>query len=352
MTTSQTTVLVTGIGGSIGIDVARSLRRDPSIRLVGADGSPWGRRLGARLCDEVAELPRADRDPEGFLAALDRLVAEAGVDFSFVNPDPELEALGRLDQLPTGGHAVPPAAVTAVCLDKAATVAAAGPELAALFPATRPVASLDELPAVFEELAPPLWLRATIGPGGRGSLPVEEPEEARSWIRYWQRRGRADRWVAQELLPGRNFNWTGLYAGGELVVTAAMERLRYFLAEPAVSGVSGQVALCATVAPQPFRSDCDRVVRALDPRPHGLYSVDLREDREGRPRVTEVNPRLAGRPWLYSNAGINLPLAAVRALRGEDPGDALAPEGLEIGVHLYRQLDVEPVFDPPRETAP
>ena len=339
----MTRVLVTGIGGSIGIDVARSLARDPSIRIFGSDASPWGRRLGERLCHEIVDLPRAPADPPAYLAAIAALVDRQGIDFAFISPDPEIESLVKAGALPAVPHAVPPLDVTDACLDKAKTVARAG--LPELFPWTFPLAGADDLEAAFAQRRPPFWLRATIGPGGRGSLPIATPEEGRSWIAYWQRRGRADKWVLQEFLPGRNYNWTGLYRRGTLHVTAAMERLRYFLGDGPVSGVSGQVSLCATVDPARFESVADRVVRALDPAPHGLYSVDLREDAAGDPRVTEINPRLAGRPWLYTQAGVNLALATVRVLLGGDAGDAVAPGGLRPDVHLYRQLDVEPVFN-------
>jgi hypothetical protein len=61
--------------------------------------------------------------------------------------------------------------------------------------------------------------------------------------------------------------------------------------------------------------------------------------------VTEVNPRLAARPWLYTNAGVNLPLAAIRALTDQPVGDALT--GWQVGLHLHRQLDIDPVIAVP-----
>lgn len=338
----MTTVLITGIGGSIGIDISRSLRRDSSIRIVGADGNPWGRRLGERLCDAVVDVPRADRDAKAYAAALSRVIADENVDFVFINPDPELQAVAKSGYLPPCAHATPPPAVTGVCLDKSATVAAAKrlPE----FPQTAEFSSVEDLGEIFSRFTPPLWLRATVGPGGRGSLPVESQEEAAAWIRYWQKRGRADRWMIQELLPGRNYNWTGVYVDGSLESMASMERLKYFLGEPTVSGVSGQVSLCATVDPSRFERTADTVVRSLVSNPHGLYSVDLREDAKGDPKVTEVNPRLAGRPWLYTNAGVNIPLLTVRRFLGRPVGDAVDSTGFKIGLHLFRQLDVDPVF--------
>lgn len=343
-----TTVLVTGIGGSIGIDVARSLARDPDVRVVGADSNEWGRRIGRRLCADVLDLPRADRGPKAWLDGLLAARESAGADFLFVNPDPELEALAELGEPLPPPHALPPTAVVATTLDKAATVRAAGRPHR--FPQTIELSGPAELDEAFRRLTPPLWLRATVGPGGRGSLPVEDVDEARWWMTYWQRRGRADRWVIQELLPGRNLNWTGLYVSGHLVAQASMERLAYFLGGTTVSGVSGQVSRCATVDPAACGKVSDEVVRAIDPTPHGIYSVDLRGDRDGVARVTEVNPRLAGRPWLYTEAGVNLPLAAVRALTGGPVGDAVSPGGLALGLHLHRQLDVDPVVGSPEDS--
>jgi len=344
----MTTVLVTGLGGSIAIDVCRSLRRDPSIRLVGCDANPWGIRQAGHLVDVAVAVPRGDRDPAGFHAALCELIGAHAVDFAFVNPDPELEALAGLGRPLPCADAMPPLDTVGITLDKARTVARCGAALADAFPATVELTGEADLDAAFARLEPPLWMRSAVGAGGRGSLIVDTADEARAWMRYWDRRGKGYQWVVQELLPGANVNWTGIYAHGRLVATAAMERLRYFLGGVTASGVSGQVSECATVDPDGYREVSDRVVRALDAEPHGIYSVDLRHDRRGRPLVTEVNPRLAGRPWLYSNAGVNLALAAVRALgHGADPGDAIEPGGLRPGIHLYRQLDIDPVIGPP-----
>ncbi len=334
-------VLITGIGGSIGIDVARSLRADADVRVIGCDANEWGLRQTRSLVNVAALVPRADREPRAYLDALRGLVAAHEVGFAFVNPDPELESLAALGENLPCASSMPPIETVGVTLDKARTVARAGE--AGAFPATVEVASEAGLAAAFAELGSPLWMRSAVGAGGRGSLVVEDADEAGAWMRYWNRRGKDYQWVLQEYLPGANINWTGIYVGGQLVVTAAMERLAYFLGGTTASGVSGQVSRCGTVDPAAYRELCDRVVRALDASPHGVYSVDLRHDAHDQPRVTEVNPRLAGRPWLYTNAGVNLPLAAARAFTGAPIGDAVATSGLALGLELYRQLDVDPV---------
>jgi biotin carboxylase len=330
-------VLITGIGGSIGIDVARSLRSLDQCHLIGSDRSWSGLQWGARLCDEVVELPSASAvGDDGFVEVLDRRVRQLDIDYVFVNPDSELGALARSNWSAPCRTSAPPPSVVALCLDKGATVESVGD--ADLFPGTRRVSDDSQVVAAFEALGHPLWLRPVSGAGGRRSMVVDSTDEAQSWIQYWRRRGEEPDWLIQEFLPGRNINWSGIYMDGALVGSAAMERLAYFLGDVTPTGVSGQVSRCATVDPDLVFRTADAVVRRLMAVPDGIFSVDFREDGAAVARVTEVNPRLAGRPWLYTTAGANLAAAAVGADGPSACGQAV------IGVELYRQLDVDPLF--------
>ncbi len=368
-------VLVTGAGGSIGIDVCRSLAHLPEVELLGAEASPWGARLAGRFCTQVVPLPRADREgPEAFCQALARQVDTLGVDFVWINPDPELQAVAWCGRQPPCAHPLPGREVLQACLDKEITGsrlqrAKLAPETLALeveLPAGADVPGPDAAPpaevsqvaqsllpqleGAFARLGVPLWVRPGSGAGGIGSLRVDQPREAAFWVALWSVRHGVRRWVVQEYLPGRNFNCTLLYASGELVAWAAMQRLGYFLAETAPSGITGQVKLCRTVEQPHVLAAARQAVRLLGAQPHGIYSVDLREDVQGRPKVTEINPRLAGRPWLYTQAGCNLPWLAVQVLSGAEP-EGTRPHRPRPGWTLYRQLDCQPLILPPGETA-
>ncbi len=368
-------VLVTGAGGSIGIDVCRSLADAPGVELVGAEASPWGARLARRFCSQVVLLPRPDRDgPEAFCQALARQIEALGVDFVWINPDPELEAVARCGWQPPCAHPLPGPEVLRACLDKETTgrrlqPSGLAPETLALeveLPPGAGVAAgedsppanvclvaqtlLPQLEEAFGRLDLPLWVRPGSGAGGIGSLRVDQPQEAAFWVALWSVRRGVRRWVVQEYLPGGNFNCTLLYAAGRLVAWAAMQRLGYFLAETAPSGITGQVKLCRTVQQPDLLAAARQAAELLDAQPHGIYSVDLRQDVQGRPRVTEINPRLAGRPWLYTRAGCNLPQLALRVLQGTEPEDA-RPCCPRPGWTLYRQLDCHPLIVPPGETA-
>lgn len=338
---SRPRILVTSAASSPGIDIARSLRRDPGLEVVGADAAPHGRAMAGRICHRTISLPVAAENPEAYADALDEAAADA--DFLFLSLDAEVEALVGIDRVPACPTPVP-FRCARVILDKERT-AAALPD--ALVPATARVEGAEGLADALERVPPPVWLRPATGTSGQGSLRVDGVEEGRAWMEFWRRRGLEAAWMVQEFLPGRNVNWTGLYRDGELLAAASMERTAYFLAKVSVSGITGQVSRCETVELPAFSEASRRAVAALDPAATGLYSVDLRGDVDGAPRVTEVNPRPAGRPWLYTEAGANLPLAAFRALTGRAIGDAVAPGAPEIGVRLHRQIDVEPLVERP-----
>ncbi len=55
----------------------------------------------------------------------------------------------------------------------------------------------------------------------------------------------------------------------------------------------------------------------------GVVNVQAKMDRDGRPGLLEVNARFPGTMALTQAAGIDMPLLAVRALRGVDLPDRL-----------------------------
>ena len=132
----MTRVLVTSIGGSPGIDVARCLRRDPSVHIVGADANAWGRQLGQRLCDEVIPLPSARADAVAWLDAV--VDASRGVDFVFLGLDLEIEALAEAGTPLPVATALAPMHVLPLLVDKAKTERAASCRAPSSFRARQP----------------------------------------------------------------------------------------------------------------------------------------------------------------------------------------------------------------------
>nr|AIF04738.1 carbamoyl-phosphate synthase large subunit (carB, CPA2) [uncultured marine group II/III euryarchaeote KM3_176_D09] len=332
-------VLVTGIGGNIGMDLARSLRQAEHA-VVGTDMDPRNLLIGQQVADAVHPAPPA-RSP-GYYDALNAIIADEGVTLVLCNPDGELELVSpQRDRLVAPLFALPERLV-ATFLDKGRTVEFL--DGLAATPRTLAVRGAADLARAFEKLEPPLWLRATAGAGGRGSILVRELDEATAWLHYW--REHRWEWLAQEYLPGRNFNWTGILWEGELVTSGSSERLDYLMAAAAVSGITGNIRTGRTLHDERLNVIGAAICERLDGS--GTVSVDLREDRDGNPLVTEINARFAARPWLYTGAGANFAAAIIELAEGRRP-QMPKFDAPQAGMLEIRQVDAEPVIIPEAE---
>jgi carbamoyl-phosphate synthase large subunit len=154
---------------------------------------------------------------------------------------------------------------------------------------TMEINSERDVRRAFEEFGSPVWIRARHGAGGRGSTPAPDVETALSWINYWKGRGVNWKFIAQENLPGRNIGFHSLWKDGELVTSMARERLEYIYPHLAPSGVTGTPAVQRTIHDENVNKIATEAVLAIDPNFSGIACVDLKEDREGVPCVTEIN---------------------------------------------------------------
>jgi hypothetical protein len=79
----------------------------------------------------------------------------------------------------------------------------------------------------------------------------------------------------------------------------------------------------------------------VDPQATGVFCVDLKEDEDGRPLVTEIN---AGRFFTTSNfiaeAGANMPYQYVRLVYGEDVNGLPPHDAVEEGLYWVRMIDM------------
>lgn len=342
----MTTVLVTGAGGPLGSNVARSLRKAPvPLTLVGTDANRW--HLPLALTDRVVKIPLA-KDRAGYARALQQLVDE-GARVVIPTHPVEVRAVAELveaGKLRGAQVALPRLAVLERADDKFATQRALD---AAGVPVPRTIL-LDgeaDLARAFKEYAPPIWVRGSGAPGlgiGGAALPCRDEGVARAWVAH---HGGWGKMVACEYLPGANLTWMSAWDHGRLLVAASRERLEYVLPHVSPSGVTGAPAVTRTIR----RTDVNQIgaaaVRALDDAPHGVYFVDLKEDAGGRACVTEINAGRCGTTvHFYTEAGMNFPWLLVCLATGgdlswlpADPQDCV-PEDL----YWVRTLDCGPVL--------
>ncbi|MBO6575838.1 MAG: ATP-grasp domain-containing protein [Rhodothermales bacterium] len=341
-------ILVTGAGGNAARNFIASLRMAPEpFYIVGTDTNTF--HLACTDSDASYVVPRCD-DP-GYEEALLAIVAMERVSLIHPQPDSEVGWLSEhRDHFP-GLLFLPEHADVVACQDKMhcnRMLAAAG------VPAPRSIrvhAHLD-----FEDSVRTLmgrsgkvWVRAIRGAGSRAALPVTTGEQAFNWVRYWaaNRASATTDFMLSTFLPGAEFAFQSVWYDGELLTSMARERTEYLMGNLMPSGQSSSPSIARTVHRDDVNEIASAAVRAVSPKPHGIYCVDLKEDDDGTPSVTEIN---TGRFFTTSNffaaAGSNMPYYYVRLAFGErvdglEPFNACEPDlywvrGVDRKPHLFK----------------
>jgi biotin carboxylase len=335
-------ILVTGAGGAAAANFVHSLRLAPEpFFVVGSDASKFHLELAP--VDARYLLPRADGP--GYLEELNGLVAEERIDVVHPQPEQEVLELARNHDRVGAATLLPSVEAVALCQDKAAfaaRIAEAGLP-APRFARPRTEDELRDATASILGTRERAWVRAVRGAGARASLPVSSPEQAIAWVRYWiEMRGlEVSDFMVSEFLPGREFAFQSVWLDGELVTSAARERLEYVFGHLMPSGQSSSPSVARTVHREDVNELAARAVEAVDPRATGVFCVDLKEDEQSRPLVTEIN---AGRFFTTSNflaeAGANMPYEYVRLALGESPNGLARFDAVEPDLYWVRMIDM------------
>jgi carbamoyl-phosphate synthase large subunit len=334
-------ILVTGAGGPAGVNFIRSLRAaDEPMWIVGSDVS--ARHLEWPQVDAAYVAPRCD-DP-GYEAFLLDLVEREEIELVHPQPDVEVQAISRLRERLPARVLLPARETVELLRDKQRSGEVWRRAGIAEAPSLL-VDSRADLEEAAQRLGLPFWLRATEGAGGIGSTPVDDVEVAEHWMAYWRLRGKAWRWVAQELLPGANLAFTSLWSDGQLVTSQVRERVEYIYPYLAPSGVTGTPVDAVTVHRPDVDDIATRAVLAVDSEATGVFCVDLKEDAAGVPRPTEINcGRFFTTSYFFTAAGINIPHLYVMLAFGERLPEVPRHGAIPPGVHWLRHIDCPAVL--------
>jgi hypothetical protein len=310
-------ILVTGACGVTPRAIARSLRASSHLsdaRLVGADrgGNWYGFYEG--LYDRVYRVSQPS-DP-GYEELVAEVCEQERIDVAIVGPEAEvLFWSGREFPVPA---VLPPPGFVEIAISKSKLYDAL--RETGLVPKYR-IVGRDELLARrgLDLEQGSVWLRdyADASSSGIGSIQVTEPEEAYAWAYL---NPEIPSFMVAEHLPGRNIAASLLFREGELLKAGCYERLEYFMGHLAASGVTGNINRGRLVNDEPARAVAEQAVRFVcdltDEDAHGLLTVDLREDRAGELKVTEINVRHVAATSALASGGANLAEAQVLATLG------------------------------------
>lgn len=340
-------VFVTGAGGIAGVNFVRALNASRrNYRVVGGDNSKYY----VEFPDLAARYLTPRHDSPDFTKRIAALAKRERV--SFIHPQPSSEALvlsEHRQELPAPVF-LPDSSVMRTGQDK---LESQQKLRESSVPVARTIAlkDLDGVRSAFEKFTPPVWVRARHGAGGRLSLQCASEKQAFHWVALWESRGVPfSEFIVQELLPGRNMAWDSIWKGGRLVTSYSRERLEYPLKHVSPSGITGTPSVARTVHDASVSRLGESAVKAIDQRPEGAFSVDIKDDVNGRPCVTEVDAgkfhttmplwgfvayRHLGLPW-YSN----LADLYVRLGMGEEVPDGVQKRDLlPAGYYMIRNID-------------
>jgi len=315
-----TTILMLGAGGSAASNVLDALRlSNPDLDVVGADCSPI--HLHLSRADTRVVVPRAGED--GYLGALSATVMKYGVELIHAQPDPDVRVLGAIRGRVPARTFLPSQEALDVAGEKASFNAAMH-SAGVPAPETISFANSEELRSGVASLVSRFgraWVRARVGAGSRGALPVRSAGQAIAWVEWWaaERGLGAGDFVASEYLPGREFAYESVWQNGRLVAAQARERLEYFYGHVTPSGQTSSAAVARTVRDERVDLLGQDAVLALDASPQGVYHVDMKEAIDGTLKVTEINAgRFPTTCNFFAHAGLNLPALYLRCALGEE----------------------------------
>ena len=338
-----------GAGGAPSNNFIRSLRESARGHyLIGASSVPSDLMLAD--VDEKHVVPNATAPT--YKKCILALLARTRPAFMHVQSDYEVLAVSRIrEEIGSLGVRLflPSAQTIENCVDKEKSYriwAAAGLPV----PRTILLNTPDDLTRAFSELGARIWIRATVGGGGRGALPVASFEFARSWIDEY---GGWGSFTAAELLTERTVTWQSIWYDGGLIVAQARRRHKWNYGNRTLSGVTGITGVGETCSDEDVTRTALDAIAAVDSRPHGVFCVDMTYDRSGVPNPTEINiGRFFTTSYFFTKAGLNFPeIYCDLGLEGRFPSLERKINPLPDGLVWIRGMDVTPVLTTREELA-
>lgn len=346
-------ILVLTAGGGTSNNLVRSLKHaDKGLTLLGCSSDRFFLHLSpAEKRYLVPSLERGDDAAlSHFDAALRALVANARVDLILPGSDADVMLLATLSERR--------AFDCHICLPARATIESCEDKFflnqiliknSVAVPRTYAVSDKKSLFDAWEALAPKClaWCRLRRGFASRGATKVSSAQQAWDWISYWHtmRDVAVEDFTLSEFLPGRDYNVQGLWNNGRLMLMKMCERLSYLNAGHNPSGMASTPALAKTVWEPEAIKVCEAALLAVDPRAHGVFNFDLKENGAGVPCLTEINAgRFAMISNLYNLSGCHNMASAFLRMAFGDPVKIDNPYGDGIGYYLIRELDSEPLI--------
>ena len=343
------TILVTGIGGPTPRSIAKTIRKYyKATRIIGVDAN--FKAIGffiPGLLDKYYQVPRVENSD--YWPFIKKLINEEHVDMAFVQPEKEVIEWGNYYDM----HGefpcpvlIPPKKLAQSLMDK--SIMADLLSGTQYIPKTIKVSQDDpKFNEVEREIGFPCWIRATCGSGGLGSLKLLDISSYKSWLFI---NSAIKEFTISEFLPGKHIANQMLYYNNEYIKGASLECAEYVMANIAPSKVTGNTSFGRFINEDDSLRFCDSCVRYLcekvGQKAHGVLSFDLKEDKNGDPKVTEINIRHMAFTGIMSDVGFDLTTDTIKILKEGNTNSVKREECFhyEKPYVFLRDVDIEPII--------
>ncbi|MBI4845290.1 MAG: carboxylate--amine ligase [Candidatus Omnitrophica bacterium] len=333
-------ILFTGAGGSPATNFIRSLKKAPEpFYFIGVDCDKF--YLQRAEVDKKYLVPKAKE--KDYIPVLKSLIKETRPDFLFSQVDMELEMISKYrDELGVKTFLPDPETIK-ICQNKFLSYQK-WEQAGIKAPKTIMINDRSDLKRAFSEIGNKLWIREIKGAFGKGSLPVTTFKQAEIWVEL--NNGWGNYSAAECLDADSMVTWQSIWKDGELIVAQSRKRLYWEFGNRVLSGVTGLTGTGITVADDKVDGLAQKIIFAIDKKPHGIFSVDMTYDNQGVPNPTEINiGRFFTTHQFFTEAGLNMPYIFVKIAFGEDyPKPSRKINPLPSNLAWIRGLDFLPIL--------
>ena len=175
------------------------------------------------------------------------------------------------------------------------------------------------------------------------------PENLSSYKSWLFINNQIPEFTVSEFLTGRHLANEMLYYNNEYVKGAALECVEYVMANIAPSHVTGNTAFGRFLNEDRVNKFCDDCVKYLCDKlnvpAHGILSFDLKEDKDGNMKVTEVNIRHMAYTGVMAQVGFDLIEDTIRVMEDGNANNVTRDRyhHYDKPYVFFRDVDVEPI---------
>lgn len=342
------TILITGIGGLTPRSIAKVIRKNhPNYRLIGCDIDK--KAMGFfinNLVDEYYVCPKCTSND--YFPWIKKLVKVKQIDYAFVEPESEIVEWGGYYEK---NRSFPcPTFMGCKLLSESLRDKSIMAELLKDTDYISKTIKVTQDNPRYEDVEKvigfPCWIRATEGTGGRGSLKLEDISSYKSWMFI---NSNIKEFTVSEFLTGRHLANQMMYYNGEYVKGAALECVEYVMANTVPSHVTGNTHFGRFLNEDRINEFCDSCIKYLESKlgikAHGILSFDLKEDKYGNLKVTEVNIRHMAYTGVMAEVGFDLIEDTIKIMEDGNCDNVVRNQYFhyEKPYIFLRDVDIEPI---------